>query len=1091
MNKMIARILGMVLVPCLAAATGGFAQQTSTISGPAGPKPASSQKSEIIKLSPFLVDDSRNVGYQSSNSLAGTRLRTDLRDIGAAVQVVNREFLDDTSAKSLEDLLVYTTNTETPGMGGNFSAGNPGSGRLDFDAARISPQSNTRVRGLSSADLTQEFFGTDIPFDTFNIDRVEINRGANALLFGLGSAGGIINASLKTARFTDTIVTSFEIGRFGTHRETIDLNRVLIKEALALRVNVLKEEEQFQQEPTFEKDRRVHASVVFLPFRRTTIRANGSAGSIKANRPRVETPADRLTQWWRDGKPTWGTPLLFAQRDLTKFDSAGDVFRNPAVVFADPTSSAPFGQYDAIQPALFGTDDNIGARATFTEAGYLTTLSTSRLAAQRPADFGGRGPAGYYFDESITDRTIFDYRNTLLEGPNKGEWGDFDTFNVVLEQRLFGDRAGIELAYDRQHWKSGYHFGGSNRGQAISIDLNTALYNGAPNPNYGRPYVLSATNVAETMTWREATRVTAYAQLDFGDMFKGGAGAWLGRHMLTGLFNRQGYRLENYGFNSAVLNRSFAQTFIPGFGGTQFITSDGRGIAEWRYLGPSLANMSSPQGARIPGITALQRAGRIGNGLFYDPATDTLSGGRSVDSVSYWNSREETASGGSTVIRDNDTLSAIVQSHLLNDNLVATAGWRRDEVDQTNAPVMRDPATRRAILGSFVLPNKPDIRMEEDTVSWGVVLHAPRFLTTRLPWRSTVSAHYSESENFDAESAGKDIFGRELDMPRGVTKEAGFTVGLLDGKLSIRTNWFKSEQIGSRMSIPAPGGQFLLGIDTRVYQFNTAEQIKAAGWVDSPEALRKAMNWRQIGVHANGNPNYAFDDASVVGIQETQDVTSEGLEIEAVANPTASWRIALNVGRQEAQQANTAPVFGAYIRERSKVWFDPKIAVLMASPGPAFSVERRAREQMVVPYLLAAGQDGGPMQELREWRVNLVTNYEFGKGAGRLKGFGLGGALRWQDSSAVGFPVIETGPNVWVPDVNRPYRGDSETNVDLWFTYRMRVFGDRADCRLKFNLKNVTSGEGLIPVRSNPNGTVAQYRMEAPMLWTLSAEFPF
>jgi hypothetical protein len=80
---------------------------------------------------------------------------------------------------------------------------------------------------------------------------------------------------------------------------------------------------------------------------------------------------------------------------------------------------------------------------------------------------------------------------------------------------------------------------------------------------------------------------------------------------------------------------------------------------------------------------------------------------------------------------------------------------------------------------------------------------------------------------------------------------------------------------------------------------------------------------------------------------------------------------------------------------------------------------------------------------------------------------------------------------VWVPDVNRPYRGDSETNVDLWFTYRMRVFGDRADCRLKFNLKNVTSGEGLIPVRSNPNGTVAQYRMEAPMLWTLSAEFTF
>src|SRR5262249_7040375 len=40
---------------------------------------------ETIKLTPFEVTASTDVGYQATETLAGTRIRTDLRDVGSAI----------------------------------------------------------------------------------------------------------------------------------------------------------------------------------------------------------------------------------------------------------------------------------------------------------------------------------------------------------------------------------------------------------------------------------------------------------------------------------------------------------------------------------------------------------------------------------------------------------------------------------------------------------------------------------------------------------------------------------------------------------------------------------------------------------------------------------------------------------------------------------------------------------------------------------------------------------------------------------------------------------------------------------------------
>jgi outer membrane receptor protein involved in Fe transport len=76
---------------------------------------------EVYDLSPFTVDATEDSGYVATATLAGTRVRTDLKDLGAAISVYTQEFMEDTAATDAATLLSYTSNTEVGGFQGNFS----------------------------------------------------------------------------------------------------------------------------------------------------------------------------------------------------------------------------------------------------------------------------------------------------------------------------------------------------------------------------------------------------------------------------------------------------------------------------------------------------------------------------------------------------------------------------------------------------------------------------------------------------------------------------------------------------------------------------------------------------------------------------------------------------------------------------------------------------------------------------------------------------------------------------------------------------------------------------------------------------------
>ncbi|HYD84139.1 MAG TPA: TonB-dependent receptor, partial [Opitutus sp.] len=140
---------------------------------------------------------------------------------------------------------------------------------------------------------------------------------------------------------------------------------------------------------------------------------------------------------------------------------------------------------------------------------------------------------------------------------------------------------------------------------------------------------------------------------------------------------------------------------------------------------------------------------------------------------------------------------------------------------------------------------------------------------------------------------------------------------------------------------------------------------------------------------------------------------------------------------------------------------------------------------------------GLPASELRKWRANAITHYTF-KRDGVLKGWGIGGAARWQDEIVIGFPVYRDPVLGLVQDIRRPFMGSDELKFDTWLSYERPLFDKKVVWKVQFNIRNLLNDDLLIPVRANPvavddytNYTIGAYRIGEARTFELTSSFAF
>ena len=270
-------------------------------------------KDDVVQLSPFEVSAEKDTGYRASGTLAGTRLRTELRDVAASITVVTKDFMQDIAANNLDDLLTYTAGTEIEGLSGNFSGSSFNSnGFQEFNGASRRVQSETRVRGLGGADQTRDYFLTDTPMDGYNLDRVEVNRGPNAILFGLGKPGGIVNSGMikgLTNRTTTKVEAQFD--QESSRRLVLDHNQVLVKDVLALRFASLLSDKRYQIKPAYIRDERYFLTGTWRPWKGGQLRLSSEWADQKSAKPYTTPPWTRFR-----GGLHWESPFTTRPRAL-------------------------------------------------------------------------------------------------------------------------------------------------------------------------------------------------------------------------------------------------------------------------------------------------------------------------------------------------------------------------------------------------------------------------------------------------------------------------------------------------------------------------------------------------------------------------------------------------------------------------------------------------------------------------------------------------------------------------------------------------------------------------------------------------------
>ncbi len=454
----------MRLVALLTLAIPALQTHAATVPAPAIPN------GDPIVLTPFSVSTNKDVGYLANDTLAGSRLRTNLADVPNAISVFTPEFMADLNAFNEADLMRYS------------SAAVPE--RTDQTAAAQGIAMDTggfqfRIRG-QQASRSRNYFGSSIIPDTYNAERFEEARGPNAILFGLGGAGGILNTSTKTARaqrtFTHIGLTADNVG---LRRATLDHNHRLGARA-ALRVNVLHHDTDGWQEDSFAEGRRLYLTGTWRPRDKLTFRAEVEYGHVKNSLTRLYAPFDSVSLWRTSGSPivnglaAANTPLGIGKRAATTrltFIGNDDTVRNfSQTVFSQPAANRVNsvvlpGDWAAFEPrAPFPQTASFSGPGGTSE--YKQKLVGAVVEAEPFKDFFVEFAAvNDLRDHDVYDTTHDVYRllgepgNTFRDGAANPYAGLYytDTRWILRRARDSGERFRLTTSYQLDLGKFGRH----------------------------------------------------------------------------------------------------------------------------------------------------------------------------------------------------------------------------------------------------------------------------------------------------------------------------------------------------------------------------------------------------------------------------------------------------------------------------------------------------------------------------------------------------------------------------------------------------------------------------------------------------------
>ena len=189
-----------------------------------------------LTLPTLEVKGAARPAYFTPQTSTATKTRTPLRDVPQSVTVVTRNVIADQRMESMGEVARYI-----PGITMAQGEGNR-------DQATIRGNNTTAGFFVNGMRDDVQYFR-----DLYNVERIEALKGANALIFGRGVGGGVLNRVTKVADWTPVRELSLQGGSYGNRRTALDVGQG-ISEGVALRLNgVYENSDLYRNEVNIER----------------------------------------------------------------------------------------------------------------------------------------------------------------------------------------------------------------------------------------------------------------------------------------------------------------------------------------------------------------------------------------------------------------------------------------------------------------------------------------------------------------------------------------------------------------------------------------------------------------------------------------------------------------------------------------------------------------------------------------------------------------------------------------------------------------------------------------------------------------------
>lgn len=1049
---------------------------------------ATALEEKTLVLSPFVVTSEKDEGYVATNSLAGSRLNTKLADTPASISVMTKDFINDIGAISVTGAMNYAVNA-----GNDINAGNTAN-RGDTGNGLIGNDFNFQVRGYRQATQTRDYFRTILDGDTYNIERIDVARGPNSLLFGVGGPSGVVNTTTKQADPTrDFGSISTRAGSFNMQRGAVDVNQGFLGGKFGARVNLLYQEADGYHDFESDDQKRGAIALTWRPTDSTTIRVNAEKGFIHQNRVRPWTAVDNYSRWRDAGRPmfaygtpqspagnlaTTQTPAVLNDQNYSQSQNTSNLGGVNNGLSTDQFLTAQLGNYTLLQdgplsgiPIFAGGDRSLGGGlGSFRGARYYRTSN----------NYGNQ--AGFDTPFPVTDESVYP-RTSNPAGPGQFVEVDYHQISGTVEQRI-GKNLHLEatvnrtvrefynqttlgfnqiaLTYDATSYLPTFRTDGSyaatlggptttgqGRGALNFGSTYLNLLTGAveanplgggliPNPYAGQQIITYSPSKATTTTTLDDYRVSATYSLDLGK---------LGKHNLLGFVARNENKGEADAYNLGNLDAArLAQnvtTNLPALIRHINVLSS---RLEDRGIPDPFAHSVSLAGNLIRGVQS-QVAGQPYTPEYYTPGF-------------YLNSLTKS-------LRQTESAALAAQSSFFDGALVTTIGGRRDIIRAYNEGTqVRDAATQ--IITGFTPAHTLILNSAGNTYSAGAVYHLP---VSRLRWLSVFanqSTNFQDQNNaarFEDEQVRRNL---EIGPLKGLGRDFGLKASLLDGRINATLTRYTVEQSNVAVSV---------GSNAIINEINA---IWTTIQNNGPSTTQTDVQ-NPSGHHIGGN--------------DTRAQTSEGWELELTANPTKEWRVSFNISKSDNKLSGLGSNLTAYIEKHRATWaakssllYDPTLQPgNLSNAGGTNNIGALIYDLDNVYVPFAKANEGLSEINIRPWNANLFTAYRFSEGF--FKNLTLGGGVNYKGPEIIGFkPATQADPTI------KLFKGHIYYLVNAMVAYDLKL-RNKNSVKLQLNVDNLLDYDDLQVLSSNYNATTNTigkwYYHLQPRTYSVSATYSF